>query len=286
MLNLVKGLEMRRLPDGRFFIRFNHIIDRNHALDGCPWSFGKNTLIMSSTGENKNTLHVDLDWCDFFIYVHDLLLSKMNLGVAFLIGNTLEKFWDMEMEEFGKAWGSSLRIKVAINVTQPLVCVLLVCTTMGEELVVSFTYERLQNFCCLCRRLGHIHTYCESSFEGGCQDPGEDLPYGAWFYLRVGDHVQLGRCLSCLWLGSVDIHIRLGVRRCLVILEANIVLQALALARSLGSRDKVLSKEQSDCLGSPVTAMGPSTVTEIPLVLESPTSLGGDAELGNVQRSS
>ncbi|KAK4391486.1 hypothetical protein Sango_1926400 [Sesamum angolense] len=53
MLNPIKGLKMRRLPEGRFLIRFNHIIDRNRALDGCPWSFRKNTLIMGSIGEKQ-----------------------------------------------------------------------------------------------------------------------------------------------------------------------------------------------------------------------------------------
>ncbi|KAL0420465.1 UNVERIFIED_CONTAM: hypothetical protein Slati_3069400, partial [Sesamum latifolium] len=94
MLNPVTGLEMRRLSEVQFLILFNHIIDRNWALEGCPWSFEKNTLILNSIGENENPLNVDLDWCEFSVHIHDLPLSKMNFGVASLIGNTLGKFWD------------------------------------------------------------------------------------------------------------------------------------------------------------------------------------------------
>ncbi|KAL0433250.1 UNVERIFIED_CONTAM: hypothetical protein Slati_2659300 [Sesamum latifolium] len=36
MLNPVKGLEMRSLKEGHFLIRFNHVIDRNRALEGYP----------------------------------------------------------------------------------------------------------------------------------------------------------------------------------------------------------------------------------------------------------
>ncbi|KAL0345400.1 UNVERIFIED_CONTAM: hypothetical protein Sradi_4371300 [Sesamum radiatum] len=143
MFNPVKGLEMRRLEEGRFLLRFNHILDRNRAMDGCPWCFEKNVLILNGVGVNENPMHVNLDWCDFFVHIHDLPLSKMNFGIASLIGNTLGRFRDLEMAEFGRAWGFSNRIRVAINVTQPLIRALRVRTTMGDELVVSFTYERL-----------------------------------------------------------------------------------------------------------------------------------------------
>ncbi|KAL0403879.1 UNVERIFIED_CONTAM: hypothetical protein Sradi_2028700 [Sesamum radiatum] len=58
MLNPVKGLEMKNLADGRFLIRFNHILDRNRALEGCPWSFEKNTIVLSGIGVNE----IHLTW--------------------------------------------------------------------------------------------------------------------------------------------------------------------------------------------------------------------------------
>ncbi|KAL0379070.1 UNVERIFIED_CONTAM: hypothetical protein Sradi_3212500 [Sesamum radiatum] len=143
MLNPVKGLEMRRLEEGRFLIRFNHIIDRNQALEGCPWNFEKVTLILNGVGINENPLNVDLDWCEFHVHVHDLPLSKMNFGIASSIGNSLDPFRDMEMDDAGRAWGDSLQIRVAINVTQALIRALRVSTPQWDELVVSFTYERL-----------------------------------------------------------------------------------------------------------------------------------------------
>ncbi|KAL0410924.1 UNVERIFIED_CONTAM: hypothetical protein Slati_3682100 [Sesamum latifolium] len=136
--------------------------------------------ILSGIGDNENPLNVDLDWCEFFVHVHDLPLSKMNFGVASLIGNAIGKFRDMEMDESGRSWGGSLRIRVAINVSQPLFRALRISTTGGDELVVSFTYERLQNFCYLCGRLGHISAYCELRFEEGL-DPGADTPGPAVF---------------------------------------------------------------------------------------------------------
>ncbi|KAL0405316.1 UNVERIFIED_CONTAM: hypothetical protein Slati_3845500 [Sesamum latifolium] len=135
MLNPVKGLEMRRFEGDRFLIRFNHVIDRNTALEGCPWSFKKNTLILSGVGVNENPMHVDLNWCEFFVHVHNLTLSKMTMEIAALI---------------------------------------------GDELVVSFTYERLQNYCYLCGKLGHISKYCVERFAEDFVYSGKDMPFGPW----------------------------------------------------------------------------------------------------------
>ncbi|KAL0411263.1 UNVERIFIED_CONTAM: hypothetical protein Slati_3716000 [Sesamum latifolium] len=52
----------------------------------------------------------------------------MNLGIATLIGNELGKFCNMDMEESGRAWGASLRIRVAIKITNPLIH-----TTLGRS---------------------------------------------------------------------------------------------------------------------------------------------------------
>ncbi|KAL0454804.1 UNVERIFIED_CONTAM: hypothetical protein Slati_0819600 [Sesamum latifolium] len=80
MLLPVKGMEVKPLPDGRFLIRFNHVIDKQRTVDGCPWNFEKNLIILKSIGETENTMHVALNSCDFFVHVLDIPLSMMNLG--------------------------------------------------------------------------------------------------------------------------------------------------------------------------------------------------------------
>ncbi|KAL0408772.1 UNVERIFIED_CONTAM: hypothetical protein Sradi_1811600 [Sesamum radiatum] len=51
---------------------------------------------------------------------------------------------------------------------------------MGDEQLVTFTFERLPNFCYLCGKIGHISKWCETRFEDGFIDPGENSPYGPW----------------------------------------------------------------------------------------------------------
>ncbi|KAL0361231.1 UNVERIFIED_CONTAM: hypothetical protein Sradi_3807600 [Sesamum radiatum] len=96
MLLLVKGMEVNQLQEGRFLLRFKHIIDKQQALEGCPSSFEKNIVILKSIRKLVNPMQVVLDEGNFFVHIHDLPLHMMNLGVATLIGNRIgcSKIWN------------------------------------------------------------------------------------------------------------------------------------------------------------------------------------------------
>ncbi|KAL0292596.1 UNVERIFIED_CONTAM: hypothetical protein Scaly_2582700 [Sesamum calycinum] len=74
----IKCMDIKQLLADRILIKFNHVIDRSRALEGCPWSFEKNVPVLSSVAENKNPMQVDLNWCDVHIHVQDLPLSHIN----------------------------------------------------------------------------------------------------------------------------------------------------------------------------------------------------------------
>ncbi|KAL0434010.1 UNVERIFIED_CONTAM: hypothetical protein Slati_2735300 [Sesamum latifolium] len=101
MLLSVKRVKIKQLQEGRILLCLNHIIDKQRALEGCPWSFDKNILILSEIGELDTPMSVNLDYCDFYVHIHDLPLSMMNLGVAILIGNRIGIFKDIETDEAG-----------------------------------------------------------------------------------------------------------------------------------------------------------------------------------------
>ncbi|KAL0448756.1 UNVERIFIED_CONTAM: hypothetical protein Slati_1432000 [Sesamum latifolium] len=100
--------------------------------------------------------------------------------MATLIGNRLGSFRNLESDDTGCSWGATMRIRVSLNVHQPLKRALKLQSPTGKELVVRFMYERLPNFCYMCERLGHIDKYCEICFEDGYRDVDADTPYGPW----------------------------------------------------------------------------------------------------------
>ncbi|KAL0451434.1 UNVERIFIED_CONTAM: hypothetical protein Slati_1121500 [Sesamum latifolium] len=132
----VKGMNIKQHNEGRFLLRFNHVIDKQRAMEGRPWRFEKKLLTFNIIGEYERPMHVLLEECDFYVHVYDLLLSMMNLGVASLIGNRIGSFQDLEVDNSGCSWGASLRIRVGLNVSKPLKTVLkdILTNTVRSEL--------------------------------------------------------------------------------------------------------------------------------------------------------
>ncbi|KAL0444637.1 UNVERIFIED_CONTAM: hypothetical protein Slati_2186400 [Sesamum latifolium] len=115
-----------------------------------------------------------------FILVHDLPIGKMNKDIATFIGDQLSKFRDVDMDNSNGLWGTSMRIRMSLDITKPLRRVLKLKTTMGDELLVPFTYEKLPNLCYLCGRLGHLSKACELQLADGFIDSGSNAPFGPW----------------------------------------------------------------------------------------------------------
>ncbi|KAL0313473.1 UNVERIFIED_CONTAM: hypothetical protein Sradi_5746600 [Sesamum radiatum] len=140
VIRQVRGMDVRLLADHRFLIRFTHIADRDRALKGCPWAFDRNLVILASITDDES---------EFLEY------DKSN------------------------SWGASIRVRVALDIRMPLKRFLRMRTATGE-LTVSFTYERLPNFCYGCGVLGHILRDCPKSVEDPDSFNGTELQYGSW----------------------------------------------------------------------------------------------------------
>ncbi|KAK4395316.1 hypothetical protein Sango_1685900 [Sesamum angolense] len=92
----------------------------------------------------------------------------------------LGKLKEVDLDSNGEVWGASVRVRVAIDITKPLKRALKLRTVLGDEILVTFTYERLPNFCYLCGRLGHLSRTCELQLQDGFCDPGPNTPFGPW----------------------------------------------------------------------------------------------------------
>ncbi|KAL0421421.1 UNVERIFIED_CONTAM: putative mitochondrial protein [Sesamum latifolium] len=113
----------------------------------------------------------------------DALHSTLKAAFNPVRGNRLGKFKEVDLDKNGEAWGSFLRVRVALDITKPLKRALKLHTILGDEQLISFSYERLPNFYYFYGCLGHLSRQCEFQFQEGFRDPGDSPPYDPW--LRV-----------------------------------------------------------------------------------------------------
>lgn len=64
----------------------------------------------------------DLDFTNLSIWVHfyDLPLACMTKAMAIWLGNSLGKFEEADCDEVNLCWGSSLRVRILIDIGKPL----------------------------------------------------------------------------------------------------------------------------------------------------------------------
>lgn len=80
----------------------------------------------------------------------------------------------LEMESLDLARGF-MRVKISVDTTKPLVVERWVSRAGDIDSWIEFRYERLQEFCYKCGRIGHVNT--------GCSDPqprSSEAGFGDW----------------------------------------------------------------------------------------------------------
>ncbi|KAL0429540.1 UNVERIFIED_CONTAM: hypothetical protein Sradi_0580000 [Sesamum radiatum] len=114
--------------------------------------------------------------------------------MAEFIGGKIGKFLEYELHEHGLNWSPTMRMRVAMNISKPLKRAMRLCSPTGESFLVTFSYERLPNYCYMCGILGHIAKFCPLRYEDDFEEPREALPYGPW--LRANNQVRFSNVLQ------------------------------------------------------------------------------------------
>ncbi|KAK4434729.1 hypothetical protein Salat_0635700 [Sesamum alatum] len=162
-----KGMEFTRISTDRFLLHFHHCVDKRRILEGGPWNFDNHLILLGAIGSGKEPLTMDLYFCDFSVWIHGLSFPQISSALGRIIGSKL---------------GSVKHVFTGEDVRRLLLRRTIIKSTEGQETVVTFTYERLGNFCYLCGIIGHVDSICDLRYADDFVDPGINMPYGPWLH--------------------------------------------------------------------------------------------------------
>jgi len=133
--------------------------DRNRVLEGRSWSYDWTLLIVNEYDDKTPPSQLTFTHSPIWVQVHDMPLNCMNRGVRSKIEASLGHVEEVAVAEDDIGSGRCLRIRVLINLYQPLECGQALLMS-GQSNWVAFKYEKLLAFCLRCDKILHEPSGC------------------------------------------------------------------------------------------------------------------------------
>ncbi|KAH9708700.1 reverse transcriptase domain-containing protein [Citrus sinensis] len=173
-----KGVCIKDLSPTLFLFQFFHKIDINRVIDSGPWTFDQHILIVQRLGAEDQPQQVPLFYTSFWTQIYNLPIGFQSEKILQSISNYIGKFVESDENNLKGIWRNYMRIRVAIDVRQPLKRRMRLKKADGDWMWVDFKYERLNVFCFICGLLGHTEKNCPSLYE--CTTATIPKPFGHW----------------------------------------------------------------------------------------------------------
>ena len=152
--------------------------DLDKVLLQGPWSFDKYIILLHKLKVGESVSSLTFQKAAFWVQIQGLPTLSQTRDVGLSIGGILGKAEKVDVRENGLSLGCYLRIRVAVDVSQPLIRGRLVRIEGSDSKWVEFKYERLPILCYLCGRLDHDEKDCIEWMHRTDPISSEDKQYG------------------------------------------------------------------------------------------------------------
>lgn len=138
---------------------FESAEDIEKILLGEPWSFDRHLVVFQRYDISTPIKDLAFDKVSFWIQIHNLPYSLLMIEVALSLGESLGSF--IVLKDTAEMRGRNfIRVRVTINVSEPLCQGRKVTSDENNDGWISFMYERLPNMCYWCDHLMHDDKEC------------------------------------------------------------------------------------------------------------------------------
>ena len=138
----------------RLLFAFEMVEDVEKVLLGEPWSFDRHIMVFQRYDMSTPIDGLEFDRVSFWIQIHNLPYSLLTSDVAISLRESIGKVY-IPKDTTEMRGGNFMRVRVTINITEPLCRGRRVMFDENNDGWVSFLYERLPNICYWCGHLTH-----------------------------------------------------------------------------------------------------------------------------------
>lgn len=173
-----------------FLVSFGQEAGKLKVLAKGPWSVKGRHVVLKEWNPHIPFDQITFTETSFWIQVHSLPPSCINEANAKAIGNLVGKFLRTDLKDTpAQQWKRFLRIKIAVQVDEPLKCGFFFDSAQLQRIWISFKYELLSEFCYSCGSLLHTDQTCSHSLMHLPRPLDPRSSYGPW--LRAVNPHQL-----------------------------------------------------------------------------------------------
>ncbi|KAL2905726.1 hypothetical protein RDABS01_004436, partial [Bienertia sinuspersici] len=170
-----RGVVFRKIENNLLIIQFFHWKDRKKVLDGAPWNFDNQLLVLKQVNGGEQPENNVLNHCPFWVRIYNLPLDSRSDEDVKLVASKMGEVLEVEVDKLG--WEKSRRVWVLLHISKPLRRSQTIRNKQGAICIVHYKYERLPIFCFLCGTLGHTDKDCS----GVEEDEGDmEKRWGLW----------------------------------------------------------------------------------------------------------
>lgn len=132
--NLEGEVTIKKVGTNLFECTFRSKKGRMKVLEGGPWSFDRGLLIFEDIKGHERYATINFRYPSFWIHFINLPRICFSRKWATVLGNSVGIFERVDVDEHGKCVGETLRVRVKIDIQNPLKrAVKIKVGTMGEE---------------------------------------------------------------------------------------------------------------------------------------------------------
>ncbi|KAE8767168.1 putative reverse transcriptase [Hordeum vulgare] len=144
------------MDENVFLFTFLQALGKKKALDSGPWMLNNDLVVVVDFDPNKALEEYVFNRVPIWVHVLKLPLGRMDRATREMIGEKVGDFVDVEVGADGLAVGESLRIKVKLDITKPLMRGTVIQIGDDERVRWSpFQYEYLPKLCYIRGVIGH-----------------------------------------------------------------------------------------------------------------------------------